>query len=157
MSLFGESTLTKQLKIYIAAKFEDVELYRDLKSDLETAGFSITTDWTEHQKVHPFSKHKSLCNIQSLEDCMGIQEADCLVLLYNGKKGSGMSFELGYATALGKKIFMLSTTETKEYGTLLKHDTQDYSMFVHMKNFVHCENKEHLMQALKEFEKRNSQ
>jgi nucleoside 2-deoxyribosyltransferase len=152
-----QAKLTKQLKVYIAAKFEDVELYRDLKSELEIAGFYITTDWTEHKKVHPFSKHKSLCNTQSLEDCMGIQEADCIVLLYNGKKGSGMSFELGYATALRKKIFMVSTEEVIELGKTKRYDTEDYSMFVHMSNFLHCKNKEHLFTALKEFEKRNSQ
>lgn len=127
--------------VYIATKFEDVKQYHLYKDKLEKVGYNITVDWTQHEKVHPFSNHKELCLKQSVEDCEGIKQADFILLIYNGKKGSGMSFELGYATALNKTIYMISINENA---------TMDYSMFVHMKNFKHCKDFDDLIKKVEE-------
>ena len=129
------------MKVYIATKFEDTEIYHNIKNELEARGYTITCDWTKHKKVHPFSENKNLCHSQSLEDIIGIEQADVVILLYNGKKGSGMSFEIGYATALGKKILMYVPNNENV-------STEDYSMFVHLENFIHIKNKTHLFNVL---------
>jgi len=138
------------MKLYIATKFEDVVEYNQLKDILTNKNHIITCDWTKHSKVHPFSEHKQTCLIQSKIDLDGINTADAVILLYTGKKGSGMSFELGYATALNKKIFMVSYENINYHS----QDTNDYSMFVHLPNFIHCKSYTHLLDALKEYELR---
>ena len=137
------------MKVYIATKFEDTEIYNNLKNKLEVKGYEITCDWTKHKKVHPFSENKELCYSQSLEDVIGIEQADVMILLYNGKKGSGMSFEIGYATALGKKILMYAPNNENI-------STEDYSMFVHLENFIHVKSKTQLFDVLLNIEKGES-
>ena len=129
------------MKIYIATKFEDVTEYKELENILVSDGHSITCDWTAHKSVHPFSDDRPICRSQSEEDLSGIRNSDVVILLYNGKKGSGMSFEIGYATALNKKVVMLG------------ENSEDYSMFVHLDNFIHCSNIQEMKLVLDEYKR----
>jgi len=111
-------------KIYIISKFQNKDDVSHLEALLSASGFEITSKWTTHEDCKPYSIHEKLAVIQALEDTVWIDEADMIIYLYNGVKGVGSFFELGYAYARIKKIVICDISEAK--------DAKDTSMFVHL-------------------------
>ncbi len=108
------------MKAYIATKFTNVDGFNEIYNILKDNNISLTVDWTKHLNVKPFREHHSICMEQSLMDIKGIEECDYFIFKYDGEKGSGMFFELGYAYALKKKIIAIG------YGIM------NTSMFIHL-------------------------
>lgn len=78
------------MKIYVAAKFEEKQLVKEVQAALVKAGHTITHDWTNKPAT----------------DLNGVREADLLVLLLPPAGGESM-IELGAALALDKHVLLV--------------------------------------------------
>lgn len=92
------------MKIYVASSFVNKDAVRSAISILESAGHSITHDWTVHddggrtgEELVAFLKQ---CAQQDFD---GVVNADAILVL-NHELGRGMFTEMGIAQALGKPI-----------------------------------------------------
>ena len=103
------------MKIYLSTKFQNVEIYGDIKNSCEELGHSITCDWVKHKDYKSIDKNERIN--QSNEDLKGIELADLIILIYTGKDyepGKGTMFEIGYASALQKPIIGLDLSQQKD-------------------------------------------
>lgn len=83
--------------VYIAGSWKNRIEVRNLMNDIESWGYNITVDWTNH-----VGKDNLVAYVQ--EYIKGMQECDYFIYCMDGIKSIGKNFELGYATALGKHI-----------------------------------------------------
>jgi hypothetical protein len=89
----------EQVKVYVAAKFEHKEEARHAQTLLESAGHTITHDWTHESsdglrgqaRLAYFADHAD-------RDLRGVLEAEAFLLLHH-REGRGMFVELGAALA----------------------------------------------------------
>jgi hypothetical protein len=84
-------------KVYIAGSCKNRKAIKRLMSDIENWGHKIIFDWTVRDE-------KKDLNIYVQEDIIGMKECDNFIYCMDGSKSRGKYFELGYATALGKRI-----------------------------------------------------
>lgn len=63
-------------------------------------------------------------------DIKAIRESSALVAIYNGLySDSGTAFEIGYAHALGKDIYVVPYLETKEVSLMIKNAVKNPGLF----------------------------
>ena len=98
------------MKIYVATKFEEGPFARKVMESLETAGHTITHDWTvevqgEVSTLVGEEREKFLVKCAQ-SDLDGVRHCDVLLLL-NHAYGKGMFTELGFAIALMKTVVIV--------------------------------------------------
>lgn len=95
-------------KIYVAGKFEEKDLVRQIQKALVERGHEITHDWTREdagtRKGLALHSYLRACGIA---DLMGVQDADA-VLMLNHKNGYGLMTELGIALAEGIPVVLMN-------------------------------------------------
>lgn len=104
---------------YVATKSDNIDIFKRINTILrsrEDANFVLAVDWTTHPYCKPFSIHRRECKHQAIVDVAGIRNSMVFILAYDGSKGSGMFFELGYAYSL----------LTDRFGNHIKHITVVY-------------------------------
>lgn len=77
-------------RIYIASKLDNYERVVDLRDKFSARGVELSYDWTPHATVKPDD-----LKAVALAEFKGVREADCLLLVSPG--GKGTHFELGVA------------------------------------------------------------
>lgn len=105
-------------RYYIATGLANIEGHRKMKEALAAVGGEITYDWTEQPMLgEPDDEHgEELLRERALDDIGGVASADALVLLLPGNPPTfegvmrGSHVELGAAIALGKEIFIVSSS-----------------------------------------------
>lgn len=92
------------MKYYIATSLSRAKDHNLIRDSLASLKYEISYDWTSHGSV----KSVSLERLHEVAICElnGILESDFVVVLLPG--GNGTHLELGYAIAIGKKIFLHS-------------------------------------------------
>lgn len=100
------------MKIYVASKFENKEVVREVYKQLKENEFKITCDWTNHQKTSD-KKPKHILKKQAIEDYQGICDADILLFLPPG--GKGTHIEIGIAMGKGTPVVIIGNV-VKENG-----------------------------------------
>ncbi|MBD9364688.1 group-specific protein [Leuconostoc mesenteroides] len=88
-------------KFYIAGSFRYSKLINNLSDILESLSFVRTYDWTVNEKAVSIEKLHEIAN----EELQGVEQADFLVFIF--PSGKGANIELGIATALKKRIYIL--------------------------------------------------
>ncbi|MDC2805888.1 nucleoside 2-deoxyribosyltransferase [Leuconostoc suionicum] len=88
-------------KFYIAGSFRYSKLINNLSDILESLSFVRTYDWTVNEKADSIEKLHEIAN----EELQGVEQADFLVFIF--PSGKGANIELGIATALKKRIYIL--------------------------------------------------
>lgn len=92
------------MKYYIATSLSKGRAHNSVRDALNLLGHEISYDWTVHGSVKEVSKERlrevSICELE------GISGADFVVALLPG--GHGTHFELGFALAHGKRVFLHS-------------------------------------------------
>lgn len=83
--------------IYIAGSCKSRKAIKNLMTEMESWGCHIIFDWTVRDKNNDMSTYVQ-------EDIKGIKECDNFIYCMDGSKSRGKYFELGYATALNKRI-----------------------------------------------------
>lgn len=87
------------MKIYVAARFTEKDMVRDLYKQLEKMGHTITADWTQHVNVKPYDQHQLEAGSYSEEDLRGTITCDAFLYITSPEVGAGLSAELGAALA----------------------------------------------------------
>jgi nucleoside 2-deoxyribosyltransferase len=123
------------MKFYIASSFDYKEEVKKIVQFLKEHSHSITTDWTNHKPLKPYSKNKELSKEYVIEDIKGVEECDVFILL-SDKKGSGMYIELGVAMELKKNIFVVGKQNESSmffFHPLIKRRTSIDEVFKELK------------------------
>lgn len=92
------------MKCYIATSLKRAKEHNHIRDALTAAGHTLTYDWTTHGSVKNISIEK-LAQVGHNE-MRGVLEADALIILLPGGKGTHV--ELGMGIALGKPIILHS-------------------------------------------------
>lgn len=92
------------MKYYIATSLLRMKEHNIVRDSLKNFGHQISYDWTLHGSVKSISKER--LKEVSIHQCEAIKEADCVIVLLPGRKGTHT--ELGLAIVGGKKIFIHS-------------------------------------------------
>lgn len=88
-------------KIYVAGKWEDREIIRDIHKVLTSNGYAITCDWTYHTKHVDSVK-------RALEDINGVRQCELLIAyMKNEYAYKGVWAEIGAALALYKQVIVI--------------------------------------------------
>lgn len=111
------------MKIYIAAKFSDRLLVKEMYRKIEDAGHSIASDWTDHESKKPYDKYHKLTSENAAEDMMGVKDCDVFIFLAHETVGSGSTGELGAAI-----MSYLLTGKPKVY-SIGKHSGNSFFSF----------------------------
>lgn len=85
------------MKIYIAAKFSDKLLVKELRRKLEKAGHSVPYDWTDNESRKPYDEHHELASKNGARDMDGVKNCDVFIFVSHETVGSGSTGELGAA------------------------------------------------------------
>lgn len=100
------------MKFYIASSLQNKENVQYVAAHLKNSGFTHTYDWTQNNRADSVEQLKSVGEAER----KGVLEADILVLLLPGGKGTHV--ELGMALAHHKRVYLFSPNE----------DLYDFSM-----------------------------
>jgi nucleoside 2-deoxyribosyltransferase len=92
------------MKYYIATSLSRMMAHNLTRDALKIFGYEISYDWTLHVSVKSVSKER--LREVSINDLKGVSEADFVVVLLPGGKGTHL--ELGSAIARGKRVFLYS-------------------------------------------------
>ena len=105
------------MKIYLSGKYQQKNEIKQLKRLLKQNGFKVVSNWEHNKNYKKLPKKKQ--RIQAKNDIQKIKQSDIFIMLYNGIKGSGMFFELGFAYAKHKKIIILNKTKDENISQFL--------------------------------------
>lgn len=101
------------LKVYVAARYDDMKKAEEIKEALQSRGFITTSRWStgyQEEKKKMSEAYKRWCAMADLED---LDKAD-IIVFYSPKKWSrigsgGRHWEVGYAWGHGKRIYILGS------------------------------------------------
>ena len=111
-------------KFYVASKWEDRYVVRDIYKEIRKHGHRVTLDWTVHdlpnRKLNQVEKDL-LLRTYAMEDINGVRECDILIALFTEPRHQrGAMIEVGAALGLGKFVLVIGHAE--DSSTLLKHN-----------------------------------
>lgn len=84
------------MKFYIASRFGLREKVRVIYQRIQQKGYQISSDWTTHKPVKPYSQNPEISKEYAVDDIQGVRDCDVFVLL-SDQAGTGMYAELGAA------------------------------------------------------------
>ncbi len=95
------------MKIYVASKWEEHETVRNIMTELESLGHTITCDWTNHE--YPKNNVNQQLMEYAIMDIDGVRDADMVIVYavnptytYRGAIG-----EMTAAIALDKRVCLI--------------------------------------------------
>lgn len=101
----------RQLKVFIASKVRHAEMLRGLRTTINSDGIHFNARWLETVNL-PYNSTKPVSHWQQ-ENLDDINSADAVfVYAERGEHLKGALFELGYAYAYGKPIYLVGQTVT---------------------------------------------
>lgn len=89
-------------KIYVASSFSNIENVRYVNDQLRNKGYELTYDWTQNARASTTEELRTIG--QKEKDA--VEEADFLIVLLPGGKGTHIEF--GLALAQQKSIYLYS-------------------------------------------------
>jgi hypothetical protein len=111
------------MKVYVATKFEQATYAKKTMEALESAGHTITHDWTgENSDGMEDDVLKQYLVRCANSDLNGVKDCDVLLLL-NHQHGKGMFTELGMAIAFDKKVVVVDAWKAHNIFFSLPHCT----------------------------------
>jgi hypothetical protein len=96
------------MRIYLASGLENLPRAKEVRDLLLVAGHTITYDWMAHGPAG--DKGESHMARIAEAECRGVKDADCVVVLLPG--GRGTHAELGMALALNKAVLLWDESAT---------------------------------------------
>jgi nucleoside 2-deoxyribosyltransferase len=96
------------MKVYLAARFRNKGLLRDVRELWRARGYDITSRWLDGDPQDPTDN--------AVMDTVDVERADVLVLYLDSVQAgerpmAGAWFEFGYAVALRKKIVVVNRVQ----------------------------------------------
>ena len=89
----------EQNQVYVAGSWEDRKVVSELMESLRKNGYVITEDWTDHEDITKAPEY-------ARRDLAGIRACYHFIYVHSLTKSSGKVFELGFATALDKRVIL---------------------------------------------------
>lgn len=110
--------------IYVAGSCKNRKAVRTLITEIEKWDCKVVLDWTVRDENNDIVRYVQ-------EDIGGIEKCDNFVYCMDGSKSRGKYFELGYATALGKRIgiYLLPNRYNITNG-IYNQDTSPFSVII---------------------------
>ena len=90
------------MKIYVAGKFEEIELIRSIYRQLEGLGHEISYDWTTHEKVKPYEENVERAKGYAENEIKAILDSDAFIYLTH-ERGTTLHMEFGAALAKAER------------------------------------------------------
>jgi len=109
-----------EMKIYVAASFEQKEEVRRAQRIPIQAGHEITLDWTAHKQIAHSPNSEELSRQYAVDDVEGVKSADAYVLLLGDRKSAGAHIELGIAIGASLEHIIL-VGEIKDFSLFYMH------------------------------------
>lgn len=94
----GEQGENMNIKFYVAAKFARKKEVREIYRKAEKRGWTVTEDWTRHDKVEMKDIYLTIAEMRAHDDIEGVINADVFIMLAD-ESGPGMYVEFGAAIA----------------------------------------------------------
>ncbi len=110
-------TKQKNMKYYIASRFDNKDEVRKIYARLAEHGHEIAFDWTEHPPIKPYNDHSDQSQEFAIADLNGARNCDVLIVI-SSDAGTGMYVELGAAMASflergAPRIFVIGEHNTR--------------------------------------------
>ena len=106
-------------RVYVAAKFEEKELVRQVYTQCRENGLVITYDWTLENATDMVGEERyAYLQKGAQADLEGIRSCDVLILLPH-ERGKGLYAELGIAIALGKHVIVIGQRSRDSHQCIL--------------------------------------
>ena len=106
--------------VYVAGKFENWAVLRQLQHKLALRGWSITFDWTVFAET-PTEKTRE----NALWDLAGVRGASAFVAVLEGKE-CGTFVELGYALACETRCLIIDNSINSKNSVFYRHPLVSY-------------------------------
>jgi hypothetical protein len=105
------------MKFYIAGKFEEIDVVRDVYAKVQKLGHEISYDWTTHVKIKPYEENVEIAQRYAENEIKAILDSDVFVYLSNER---GTTLHMEYGAALAKawqggqiKIFIVGENNNR--------------------------------------------
>lgn len=102
--------MSRKPLVYIASRLENHETVRAVRDGLAAFGIGVSYDWTTHGPV--WREGPARIREVSLAETMGVLEADLVLVLLPG--GRGTHVELGIALGARKPVLILTPGPTAD-------------------------------------------
>lgn len=96
------------MKFYIASGFQNKETVKLVSKLLREKGHHHTYDWTKNKRAETFERLTAIGE----EERNGVQEADVLIALFPG--GKGTHIEIGMAIGMKKPVYIYTESEIED-------------------------------------------
>lgn len=132
------------MKIYVAGKFEQKDLIREICRKLEEIGYEISYDWTTHKPIKPYYENQEIAREYSQKEFDGISNSDIFIYL-SSEKGTTLNIEFGAAIMLAKTkgkpiIYVVGEFNDKSpwfFDPFVKRKKSVEEVIEELKNFTH--------------------
>lgn len=117
-------------KFYVATTLDNADQAKLVSRRLSDFGHELTYDWTVHGRVYDQDLKKEI----AIKEVNGVLEADVLVMLWPGQRGTHVEF--GVALATNKPVFFIVPPEFNidisfyNHPNVLKFDNLDKAIEV---------------------------
>jgi nucleoside 2-deoxyribosyltransferase len=132
------------MKIYVAAKYYRGTELKKLCAELRTVGHEVTSRWILQGEEGMTAEAAALMDLEDVDAA----EAVLFIGEPRGSenRGGGRWFELGYAHAKGKKLFVVLNME--ERGTHDINEAGHETVFTHMRGIVLAHSQDEMVEIL---------
>lgn len=96
------------MKFYIASGFQNKETVKLVSKLLREKGHHHTYDWTKNNRAETFERLTAIGE----EERNGVQEADVLIALLPG--GKGTHIEIGMAIGMNKPVYIYTESKIED-------------------------------------------
>lgn len=101
-------------KVYIAARFDRKDEVKELQTQLQAAGHTITGDWTVHESIGAHVRKQELARQYAVEDAEAVRSAEIVIVLIEDYKSTGSHIELGIAIGANvPEIYLVGNTSVE--------------------------------------------
>src|SRR3989338_2796523 len=91
------------MKVYIATKFENKELFLQASKELNEICHEVAYDWTTHKPIKHYVENSDIASVYSNNELEGIKNCDVFIYV-TYEKGHTLHMEFGAALILSKTI-----------------------------------------------------
>lgn len=102
---YSYSDFSNVMKFYVAAPLRRKDDVKKIYAQIEAKGHSISSDWTDHLNIRPFSEDKESAEKYAVKDINGVINCDIFIALCHDLTDSiGTPSELTAAIALNLAV-----------------------------------------------------
>lgn len=100
------------MRIYLASRTKHIKYLREVRSQLQDAGHTVTSSWLNQQSIPDYVLDEDILHKYALQDKKDIEQSDMIISFSdaNGRHG-GRHCEFGMALASGIRCVVIGPRE----------------------------------------------